>query len=217
VSDSNNASAGDGAHYNADARNENESETTGGEGGEDGDGGDAETDVDQNSSARNNVDNDAETGDITAVGGDSIIKVIVGNDNTLTCESEEGDVNCEQHITNIINILSVAGGAGVTCSNNASAGGHAWVCTRTDDGKDAGEKPAAEKPAAEEEEADTVKPAKHHAAPVHRAPVSTTAQPKGQLAYTGAEVSFPLTLGLLALGAGGALTLAGRRRQTASV
>jgi LPXTG-motif cell wall-anchored protein len=44
--------------------------------------------------------------------------------------------------------------------------------------------------------------------------VSPTAQPKGQLAYTGAETSAPLTLGLLALGAGGALTLAGRRRSS---
>jgi hypothetical protein len=58
--------------------------------------------------------------------------------------------------------------------------------------------------------------AKRHAAPAaHRAAVSPTAQGgKGQLAYTGAETSVPLTLGLLALGAGGALTLAGRRRSS---
>jgi hypothetical protein len=60
----------------------------------------------------------------------------------------------------------------------------------------------------------------HHAKPVHHAPVrhaapvSTTAQPKGSLAYTGAETTAPLALGLIALGAGGALTLAGRRRST---
>jgi LPXTG-motif cell wall-anchored protein len=42
--------------------------------------------------------------------------------------------------------------------------------------------------------------------------MNTHAQPKGELAYTGAETSVPLTLGLIALGAGGALTLAGRRR-----
>jgi hypothetical protein len=59
-------------------------------------------------------------------------------------------------------------------------------------------------------------PVAHHAkraAPAHRAaPVSTYAQPKGELAYTGAETTAPLALGLIALGAGGALTLAGRRR-----
>jgi hypothetical protein len=148
----------------------------------------------------------------------------VGNDNTLTCESEEGDVDCEQHITNIINILSIGGGANVTCSNNASAGGHGWVCHQVAPVKhDDNEKPAEHKPA-HEDEADCpehakpahVAPAKHHAAPAahHRAAVHHAAQPKGQLAYTGAEVSFPLTLGLLALGAGGALTLAGRRRSS---
>jgi hypothetical protein len=56
----------------------------------------------------------------------------------------------------------------------------------------------------------------HHAkpaAPVHHraaAPMNTYAQPKGELAYTGAETTAPLALGLIALGAGGALTLAGR-------
>jgi len=68
----------------------------------------------------------------------------------------------------------------------------------------------------------------HHAKPAHtasaakatpaahKAPVSRTAQPKGELAFTGSDVSAPLTLGLVALGAGGALSLAGRRRETAT-
>ena len=56
--------------------------------------------------------------------------------------------------------------------------------------------------------------AKRAAPAANRAPMSTTAQPKGSLAYTGAETTAPLALGLLALGAGGALTLAGRRRST---
>jgi hypothetical protein len=47
-----------------------------------------------------------------------------------------------------------------------------------------------------------------------KAPVSRTAQPKGELAFTGSDVSVPLTLGLVALGAGAALSLAGRRRET---
>ena len=83
---------------------------------------------------------------------------------------------------------------------------------------------------------DHAKPADHHAKPVHHeqkaaapvhhakpaaapvahrtAPVSNNAQPRGELAFTGAETTAPLTLGLIALGAGGALTLAGRRRST---
>jgi hypothetical protein len=44
----------------------------------------------------------------------------------------------------------------------------------------------------------------------------SSAQPKGTLAFTGAETSIPLTLGLIALGAGGALTLTGRRGSTAT-
>jgi hypothetical protein len=64
---------------------------------------------------------------------------------------------------------------------------------------------------------DKAPPAKKAAAaPAPRKAVSS-AQPKGELAYTGADSSLPLTLGLLALGAGGALTLAGRRRDTATV
>jgi len=45
----------------------------------------------------------------------------------------------------------------------------------------------------------------------------SSAQPVKALAFTGStgdEISLPLTLGLLALGLGGALTLAGRRRET---
>ncbi|WP_040338921.1 hypothetical protein [Candidatus Blastococcus massiliensis] len=52
-------------------------------------------------------------------------------------------------------------------------------------------------------------------APAKRAVITrSSAQPSNQLAYTGAETSLPLTLGLIALGAGGALTLAGRRRSS---
>jgi hypothetical protein len=52
-------------------------------------------------------------------------------------------------------------------------------------------------------------PVSHKAAP---AALSSAQPASGTLAFTGAETSAPLTLGLLALGAGGALTLAGRRR-----
>jgi hypothetical protein len=46
--------------------------------------------------------------------------------------------------------------------------------------------------------------------------VSPTAQPSGQLAFTGSDVSAPLTLGLLALGAGAGLTFLGRRSAIAA-
>jgi LPXTG-motif cell wall-anchored protein len=79
--------------------------------------------------------------------------------------------------------------------------------------------PAAAAPAAPA--AHHAKPAahKHHAAHRAAAPKAmSSAQPsKGQLAYTGSDVSAPLTLGLLALGAGGALSLAGRRRSTTTI
>jgi hypothetical protein len=53
--------------------------------------------------------------------------------------------------------------------------------------------------------------APHHAASAS-APSLSSAQPSsGQLAFTGSDVSVPLTVGLLALGAGAGLTLLGRR------
>jgi hypothetical protein len=75
-----------------------------------------------------------------------------------------------------------------------------WGCTV---------KPGHEAPEPEEYAAPvtTVMPA------AHQAPMLSS----GQLAFTGAETSVPLTLGPLALGAGGALTLAGRRRETTTV
>jgi hypothetical protein len=136
--------------------------------------------------------------------------VVAGNGNTLYCTSATGDVTCSQNITTIINIISQAGGATVTCSGNASAGSAGYgVCTvhhATPEQKPA-DKPAVA-PAKAAAPAKAVAPASHR---------SASAQPSGELAYTGADVSFPLTLGLLALGAGGALTLAGRRRETATV
>jgi hypothetical protein len=56
-----------------------------------------------------------------------------------------------------------------------------------------------------------------HVAPVAKAPVSASAQPSGQLAFTGSDVSLPLTVGLIALAAGIGLTAAGRRRETQTV
>jgi hypothetical protein len=70
-------------------------------------------------------------------------------------------------------------------------------------------KPAAAKPVA-------AKPAA--SAPVaHKAPAVSSAQPSGQLAFTGSDVSLPLTVGLIALGLGVGLTALGRRRETQTV
>jgi hypothetical protein len=56
-----------------------------------------------------------------------------------------------------------------------------------------------------------------HAAPVqHVSPAATSGSPKA-LAYTGSDVSLPLTVGLVALGLGSALALAGRRREETTV
>ena len=68
-------------------------------------------------------------------------------------------------------------------------------------------KPAAAKPAMKPASA----PAKHSAA------VVSSAQPSGQLAFTGSDVSLPLTVGLLALVAGLGLTVLGRRRETQAI
>ena len=54
-------------------------------------------------------------------------------------------------------------------------------------------------------------PAKHSGA------VLSSAQPSGQLAFTGSDVSLPLTVGLLALVAGLGLTVLGRRREIQTI
>jgi hypothetical protein len=109
------------------------------------------------------------------------------------------------------------GGTGGTGGNGGTGGGTQGGGSTTGhqhDGRDC--------PDASHHEAAT--PA-HHAKPAAmapaamapaalKAPVSRTAQPKGELAFTGSDVSVPLTLGLVALGAGAALSLAGRRRET---
>ena len=175
---------------------------------------------DQDVDAINDTDNNAEGGDINAGGGTSVVGVIAGNGNTLYCTSKTGNVTCSQNITTIINIISKATGATVTCSGNASAGnsGHI-VCQETiapvqkpghKPGHKPVQKPVENKPATPVK---TLVPVSHH----HHTHALTSTQSSGELAFTGAETSLPLTLGLLALGAGGALTLAGRRRETTTV
>jgi hypothetical protein len=55
-----------------------------------------------------------------------------------------------------------------------------------------------------------------HVAPTQHVAKTASASPK-TLAYTGSDVSLPLTVGLVALGLGSALSLAGRRRERTTV
>ncbi len=225
VHDSNNAMAGNGATNEADAEGDIDSVTAGGSGTYD----DADSANVQGVEAENDVDNTATTGDVDASGGNPMIDVVAGNGNTLYCSSVKGDVICNQNINVIINIIAEANGGTVTCSNNAAAGNAAeWVCKL----------PAAPAPApapapvapvapvAQKGDTDrpeykaapvAAKPALYSPAPVKAAPVKamSSAQPTSQLASTGADVSVPLTVGLLALAAGTGLAFATRRRTEA--
>jgi len=235
VSDSNNPSAGNGGRNTANAAGHITSKATGGDSKnsrEDHqnkhdwwmrhkDGGDAENHNTQVVGASNESENTAKSGNIDA-SGTSEVAVIAGNGNTLYCTSVKGNVNCSQSITNIINIISQANGGTVSCSNNPSAGNSSNLICRQESAKPAEVKAAAPAKAAPAKAAPAkaapAKAAPAKAAPVgHKAAALSSAQPSGQLAFTGAETSLPLTLGLVALGVGGALTLAGRRRETATV
>jgi hypothetical protein len=219
VSDSNNAAAGNGASNTATANGMQTTTTTGGTGTEDSKknddwwkshGGDADSKTSQDVNATNENDNTASTGNIDVSGGKSTVDVVAGNGNTLYCTSKTGNVTCSQNISTIINIISQANGGSVSCSNNASAGNAgSAVCPVTNNNTSNNSKTApAAAPAAHMAVAPAVKKSSASAA---------SAQPSGTLAFTGAELSLPLTLGLLALGLGGALTLAGRRRETTTV
>ena len=190
-------------NHNYPPKKDNVASFSGGGGGGGGGGNDA--DVDQ--------DNEADI-DLDAEGGDVGVDVDVDNAviNTVNCWGDKDssvscDVTFNTTINNNIDIRSVICGSG-----NAVIGTlPSFVCNLG---------PAAAAPAAAP--AAQAKPAeqKHHAAANARsAPKAmSSAQPsKGQLAYTGSDVSAPLTLGLLALGAGGALSLAGRRREATTV
>jgi hypothetical protein len=157
--------------------------------------------------SRNEVDIDIETDVEGGDGGYNDSNVNTGLQGViLACIAKHGgDADCDVDIeTGHVSVVQNANGGNVSDSGNVGFGGR-----KDHDGHDArrhhGDKHGAEaKPAARPE-------ARHHAA----APVSS-AQPKGALAYTGSDVSLPLTAGLLALAAGIGLTAAGRRRQSLS-
>jgi hypothetical protein len=108
--------------------------------------------------------------------------------------------------TGSVTVIQEANGGDVNGSGNVNIGN-----SRHDDHKaDCPKHEAEAKPAV----APAAKPAPRHSS---SAPVSSSAQPSGQLAFTGSDVSLPLTVGLIALGLGIALTAAGRRRETQTV
>jgi hypothetical protein len=187
---------------------------------------DDEADASNDSDVRNDtdieVDNDAEGGN-TNTGNVVIVENNTGdNDPELSCYAEDGDVYCsitiDSSVTNNITVNSGdicgSGNATIGSDGKVDCGTSAAHHSKDRDAKDSESRHAAHRAAPAK-----AAPAAHRAANTDRAAttraaLNTTAQPRGQLAFTGAETSVPLTLGLIALGAGGALTLAGRRRTT---
>jgi hypothetical protein len=123
-----------------------------------------------------------------------------------------GDAKCKVDIeTGSVTVIQNANGGNVSDSGNVGDGKGRH--DGKDDGK--GDRPGKKDdcPGDKGDRPDKVRPDK---APAPAAPVSFTSdkQPTGELAFTGADVSLPLTAGLLALGLGVGLTAAGRRRAT---
>jgi hypothetical protein len=147
------------------------------------------------------VDTDVDGGD----GGENYAEIntgIIGN-----------TFHCAEHATCIYNfhtgsvtLVQEANGGDVNGSGNVNIGG---------DGREHAAKPG-DCPPKHEEAGHAVKPAA--SAPVaHKAPALSSAQPSGQLAFTGSDISLPLTVGLIALGLGVGLTALGRRREIQTV
>jgi hypothetical protein len=120
----------------------------------------------------------------------------------LACIAEHGDAWCKANIeTGSVTVIQNANGGDVSDSGNIGA------------------RPAKHDHAKENAhmaKKEAVSPAAAPAAK-HSAALSSAQPSSGQLAFTGADISLALTLGLLALGLGGAFTLAGRRRETGTV
>jgi len=107
-----------------------------------------------------------------------------------------------------VNVVQNANGGSVNGSGNIGIGAPVpGMCDCT--------KPVAKVEGPEQAAKPAVKPASAPAK--HSAAVLGSAQPSGQLAFTGSDVSLPLTVGLLALVAGLGLTVLGRRRETQTI
>jgi len=147
-------------------------------------------------------------------------------DSTVTGGSggiNEADINtgiigntfyCDEHATctfnfhtGSVNLVQNANGGSVNGSGNIGIGAPVpGMCNCP--------KPVAKVECPEQAVKPAMKPA---AAPAKHAAVVSSAQPKGELAFTGSDVSLPLTVGLLALVAGLGLTVLGRRRETQAI
>jgi hypothetical protein len=164
-----------------------------------------ESDEEDSNSSGNSNSSDADAKNVNV---DKTETNVSGGDATNNAFINTGLIgvtfNCPQGATCIYNIhtgdvtlVQNAKGGDVSCSGNVGVNA---VC------------PAAAAPQA--------KPAVQKVA-VHKVAahpvVLSAAQPTAVLATTGAEWGLPLTVGLIALTAGTGLTLAGRRRETATV
>jgi hypothetical protein len=130
-------------------------------------------------------------------------------DNTFYCP--EYSTCTFNFTTGDVTVHQSANGGDVNGSGNVAIGTGPWPWS---DGHEPGAKPG-DCPKAEHQP--EVKPAARPAVkPAAASAPLSSAQPSGQLAFTGSDVSLPLTVGLLALVAGIGLT-ALTRRQTATV
>jgi hypothetical protein len=149
--------------------------------------------------SENEVDIDIETDVEGGDGGENYSNVNTGlQDVVFKCIAiGGGDAKCVFNIsTGSVTVIQNANGGNVSNSGNVGS----------------------TKPEGRDHHARPHRDAAKHFAP-HRAPALSSAQPSGQLAFTGStgsDVSAPLTLGLLALGAGAGLTLLGRRSANAA-
>jgi hypothetical protein len=169
-----------------------------------------ESDSDATNIDVTDIDTDVDGGD----GGTNEAEIntgIIGN--TFYCPAYS---TCYFNFTTgDVTVVQNANGGDVSDSGNVNVGGDGYGHPHADHH---GDQPGHHHDGDCPDDKPTVKPSvKPASAPTYRAPVSPTAQPAGQLAYTGADVSLPLTVGLIALGAGFALTAAGRRRVTETV
>jgi hypothetical protein len=148
------------------------------------------------------IDTDVQGGD----GGENNSNVNTGLQGViLACVALHGDdAKCKVDIeTGSVEVVQNANGGNVSDSGNVG-GSHS-------------RHPADHQPAKECASPSASPGVSPAAKPVAKPMALSSAQPSGSLAFTGSDVGLPLVLGLLALVLGGGLTLAGRRRETATV